>query len=63
MKINIIFKAVGLAMGVAVIALSIMKQLPTETAIILLGIGVACIGISGFIKEKDKTSDENNIRS
>ena len=30
MKINIIFKSVGLAMGVAFVALSIMKQLSTK---------------------------------
>lgn len=39
-------RAVCLAMGVAVAALSILGQLSTDTAMILLGIGLACAGIA-----------------
>ena len=41
---SIIFKAVTLAMGVAVVVLSCMGSLETQTAVTLLGIGVACEG-------------------
>ena len=42
--ISVIFKAVTLAMGVAVVVLSCMGSLDAETAITLLGIGLACAG-------------------
>ena len=42
--ISVIFKAVTLAMGVAVVVLSCMGSLETQTAVALLGIGVACEG-------------------
>ena len=44
--INDIFKAVGLAMGVATLVLSIMKIVDTNTSITLLAIGVTSLGIS-----------------
>ena len=42
--ISVIIKAVTLAMGVAVVVLSCMGSLETQTAVTLLGIGVACEG-------------------
>ena len=42
--ISVIFKAVTLAMGVAVVVLSCMGSPETQTAVTLLGIGVACEG-------------------
>ena len=42
--ISIIFKAVTLAMGVAVVVLSCLGSLEAETAVPLLGIGLACAG-------------------
>lgn len=39
-------KAVTLAMGVAVVVLSIMDAIDTKSAIIMLGIGLACVGIN-----------------
>lgn len=44
--ISLVFKAVTLAMGVAVVVLSRMKALDMDTGFTLLGIGVACAGIS-----------------
>ena len=44
--ISVIFKAVTLAMGVAVVVLSCLGSLETQTAVTLLGIGLACAGIS-----------------
>ena len=46
----VIFKAVTLAMGVAVVVLSCMGSLEPQKAVILLGIGLACSGAA--IREK-----------
>ena len=42
--ISVIFKAVTLAMGVAVVVLSCLGSLDPPTAVPLLGIGLACAG-------------------
>lgn len=42
--VSLIFRALTLAMGVAVVALSCLGSLETDTAITLLGIGLACAG-------------------
>lgn len=42
--ISVIFKAIALAMGVAVVALSCLGSLEVQTAITLLGLGLACAG-------------------
>lgn len=44
--IEVAFKGVGLAMGIAVIVLSILGELDTQTAITMLGVGLASISIS-----------------
>ncbi len=44
--IPLILRAVCLAMGVAVVALSAIGKLDTNSAITMLGIGLACGGIS-----------------
>jgi len=41
-----VLKALTLAMGVAVAVLSIMDAIDTKSAIIMLGIGLACVGIN-----------------
>lgn len=41
---SVVFKALTLAMGVAVVALSCLGVLEPQTAVSLLGIGVACAG-------------------
>ena len=43
--INLIFKAIALAMGVAVIVLNILNQIEVKNSIVMLGIGLFCIGI------------------
>lgn len=48
--INTVLKAVAVAMGVAVIVLSILNSLMPATGMVLLGIGVAVLGISSFQK-------------
>lgn len=49
--ISIILKAVTLAMGVAVVVLSCLCKLDTQSAIIMLGIGLACAGITMLEKQ------------
>ena len=48
--ISIIFKAVTLAMGVAVEVLSCIGSLEPQTAVLLLGIGLACAGAAMLAK-------------
>lgn len=43
---SVVFKALTLAMGVAVAALSCLGTLESKTAFSLLGIGLACAGIA-----------------
>lgn len=47
----VVFKALTLAMGVAVVALSRLGNLDMETAATLLGIGLACAG-AALLAEK-----------
>ena len=49
--VSVIFKAVTLAMGVAVVVLSCMGSLEAETAVSLLGIGLACAGAAMLAKQ------------
>lgn len=44
--VTLVFKAVGMAMGIAVLVLSVMSDIKTDSAITMLAIGVTCIGIS-----------------
>ena len=48
--IKVICNAVGLAMGVGVIVLYILKELNTNDAIIMLGIGVLSVSIPAIMK-------------
>ena len=43
---SVVFKAVTLAMGVAVLVLSRLGNLEMDTAVSLLGIGLACAGVA-----------------
>ena len=49
--ISVVFKAVTLAMGVAVVVLSCMGSLEAETAVTLLGLGLACAGAAMLSKQ------------
>ena len=48
--VSVIFKAVTLAMGAAVVVLSCMGSLDAQTSVILLGIGLACAGAAMLAK-------------
>ena len=50
--IDIILKAVPVAMGVAVVVTSLFGELDIKSGFTLLGIGLACVGIY-LIKSKD----------
>lgn len=43
--INLIFRAVALAMGIAVVILNVLNQIDVKSSIIMLGIGIVCIAI------------------
>lgn len=49
--VQLIFKVVPLAMGVAVVVLSIMDELPIQSGFIMLGIGMFCAGMA-LLNEK-----------
>lgn len=49
--ISVIFKAVTLAMDVAVVVLSCLGKLELQTAVTLLGIGLACAGAAMLEKQ------------
>ncbi len=51
--IKLVFKAVGAATGVAVVALSIMGKIETNSAIMLLGIGLAGTGVAALMEKKN----------
>lgn len=47
-------KGIGIAMGIAVTVLSVLGELETNTAFIMLGIGLASISISLLKDKQDK---------
>ena len=44
--VDTVLKAVGMGMGIAVVVLSVLGELELNTAVIMLGIGLASISIS-----------------
>lgn len=44
--LDITLRAIPIAMGVATVVLSILDELKTQDAIIMIGLGLACAGIS-----------------
>lgn len=44
--VDLIFRGIPVAMGIAVVVLSILDELKTQDAMVMLGIGLACAGIS-----------------
>ena len=48
---SLIFRALTLAMGVAVVVLSCLGALAVQTAVTLLGIGLACAGVALLEKQ------------
>lgn len=54
--VDLVFKAVGLAMGVAVTVLCIIGKVEVNSAFIMTGIGLACLGISQFTKVNENSN-------
>ena len=50
--VNTICKAVGMAMGIAVVVLSVLGELDVNTALIMLGVGLAAVSMS-LLKDKE----------
>jgi len=51
--VTLILKGVPLAMGIAVVVLSIMNELETDVAITMLGLGLACLAVTQLPKKED----------
>ena len=49
--IDLALKGVALAMGIAVVVLSVMKQIEVESAMTMLGIGLASLAITSLSKK------------
>ena len=48
---SLIFRALALAMGVAVVVLSCLGNLEAQSAVTMLGIGLACAGAAMLEKQ------------
>ena len=53
--INLVCKAVGIGMGIAVVILNVLDELQVNNAITMLGIGLACISISLLPNSKENS--------
>ncbi len=51
--IDTALKGVAIAAGIAVVVLGVLRQIDTQSALVLLGIGLACLGISALTDEKE----------
>lgn len=51
--IPLVFKAVSLAMGIAIMVLSILKAIDLYSGFFMLGLGLSCVGIS-LLSDKGK---------
>ena len=49
--INVVFKGVAVAMGVAVLVTNIMGVIDTNSQIVLLAIGLFCLAVNALDKE------------
>ncbi|MBQ8796057.1 MAG: hypothetical protein IJZ54_06510 [Clostridia bacterium] len=52
--IRLVFKAVATAMGVAVVVMSIMGKIDVQSAVMLLGIGLAGSGVASLMTKKNE---------
>ena len=52
--INLILKAVSMAMGIAVLVLNVINQIDTKSSIIMLSIGILCSGLYLFSNRDNK---------
>ncbi len=52
--VETVLKAIGVAMGIAVTVLTILNALEPSNAIIMLGIGLACLSITQLEKKTEE---------
>ena len=55
--ITLALRGVALAMGVAVVVLSFLKEIDTTSAVGMLGLGLACLAVTQF-SHKDNIHGE-----
>ena len=53
---NLVLKAIALAMGIAVVVLNVLEKIDIKTSVILLGIGMFCIGL--YLLDEKYKNDE-----
>lgn len=53
-SVELICKAVALAMGVAVVVLSILDELPVTSGLGMLGVGLIALSICQFLNKKEE---------
>lgn len=51
--VDLVLKGVALAMGVAVVVLSILNEMESDSAVRMLGIGLACLAVAQLAQKKD----------
>lgn len=51
MSISLILRGVALAMGIAVVVLSLLNSLEPSSATALLGLGLACLALDALPKK------------
>lgn len=44
--VDLVFKSITVAMGIGVVVLTVLDELPVKSGMVMLGIGLACAGIS-----------------
>lgn len=52
--VTLVLKSVSLAMGIAVVVLSLLNEIESDNAICMLGIGLACLSIAQFPSKKGR---------
>ena len=56
--IDLVLRAVGLAMGVAAVVMSVLGVAEMDTLITLLAIGMFCLGVAALSNMDDQALDE-----
>lgn len=58
---NTVFKALAVGLGTAVFVLSVMKvDMASDSLFMMLGMAVACLGLSMFDQKENKNNSEQN---
>ena len=52
--VSLILKAIPLAMGIAVVVLSVLDKIDTKSSLIMLGVGLACLGVGALYEGAKK---------